>query len=330
MSKKVSNSFFVGFLALSLGCVTLGKRTVSDQSDHQATANQVVAQPGQSEAVFSNKPREYWLSLRQSKQLLTRFSGALATGEAEEAVTLARSHLAKNPGDIQGLRFLAAALALNQKYELAEFYAGLVESQQPGDAFALNIRGIATMVRPKNRFLDYKRAEDYFARAFAADSRLIAAGLNLGSLRLELGDAKAALATFETVTQQCGGCSAGFMGQGIAASRTREFAKAKSAFEAVLAKNPRHAGALYHLALVYKNGYNDKKQAERHFLALLNDKGRKVDAYMKERANSALRAMKGEKNIEDRVMVAEGATPDSSDEASDADLLMSSAEMESQ
>lgn len=328
MMRRSFYFFLIIIATLTVACASLGKRFSRGGLEGTDSANYLVSQPGRSDAVISHAPRQYWLNLRQSKAPLRQFSGALATGEAEEAITIARAQLARKPGDLQGLRNLAAALALSRKYELADFYAGLIEKQQPGDAFALNIRGIALMMQPKNGYIDFKRAEDYFSRAYEADKQHIAAGLNLGSLQLELGDAKSALASFESVTQQCKGCLAGFMGQGIAASRMREFDKAKHAFEAVLAKKPREASALYHLALVYKNGYNDKKQAERHFLALLNDKGRHVDQYMKERANSALRAMKGEKDVEDRALVANKDSAKSLDDEADADLLMSSAEME--
>lgn len=120
------------------------------------------------------------------------------------------------------------------------------------------------------------------------------------------------------------------MGQGIAAARSQSFDKAKAAFELVLSKNPGHPGALYQLALVQKNGYNDKKQAEKHLVALLMNRQGQAEQYMKERAHSVLRAMKGEKDIEDRGMIAsKNATKQGADEQ-DAELLMSSSELEAE
>lgn len=329
-TKIVTTTLFAASLALTAACTTVGRRSTVSEADKDSPEQVVVGQPNRQGAVVSAHERQYWIGLRQSKKALPRIHGALATGEAEAAVDLARSYLAKHPGDVQGLTLLAAALAMSRNYEMADYYAGLALKLQPGNAAALNIRGVALMLQPKNRVADYRRAADYFERAIAGDDNQIAAGMNLGALQLELGDAAAALATYDGVVKRCGACAEGLMGQGIAASRSRSFDKAKAAFEAVLAKNARHPGALYHLALVHKNGYNDRKQAEKYLFALLNDSRGQADQYMKERAHSVLRAMKGEKDVEDRAMIADQDGAPASDDDKDAELLMSSSEMEAE
>lgn len=311
-------------------CTTLGRRARVSDVERDSPAQAVVGQPHRKGAVVSSQPRKYWLNLRQSKQALPRIHGALATGEADAAVDLARAYLAKHPGDLHGLTLLAAALAMARSYEMADYYASLVLKTQPENAAALNIRGIAVMMKPRNKTADFRLAVEYFQRALSAEPTQIAAGMNLGSLQLELGDARAASSTFDDVVRRCGGCTEALMGQGIAAARSQEFDKAKTAFESVLAKNSRHPGALYQLALVHKNGFNNRKQAEKHLFALLNDPQGQADQAMKERAQSVLRAMKGEKDIQERAMIADKSDRSSAADDQDAELLMSSSELESE
>src|SRR5690606_27569991 len=92
---------------------------------------------------------------------------------------------------------------------------------------------------------------------------------NLGNLQLELGNATAASATFQQVVDRCGRCTVGLMGYGVASSRSGKYADATKAFDEVLSKNPNHGAALYNLALVQKNGYNNHKQAEKYLETML-------------------------------------------------------------
>ena len=62
----------------------------------------------------------------------------------------------------------------------------------------------------------------------------------------------------------------------------------EAAFEAVLSKNSHHAGALYNLALVYKNGYHDRTKAEKYLFALLNE-SRTKNVALREKAQVVLR-----------------------------------------
>lgn len=325
-----SMTALVGSLVLSQlwACQTFGFKKAGDGHD-AAPKSVVVVQAGRANPAVSSQPRRYWLGLRQSRSLLPRAQGALASGEAAAAVDLARSHLEKHPGDLNAMGLLASALAATRKYELADYYASLIERQAPEDARALNIRGVALLMRPRNNVADYHAAMEYFQRAFQANGQELAAGLNLGSLQLELGSSAAAEATFATVVKRCSDCSAGLMGYGMAAARNKNFGKAKEAFAAVLTDNPNHAAAHYHLALVEKNGYNDKKQAEKHLFAIINAGAKMPDIELKERAHTVLRMMKGER--EGREAIADNKAVNAKDldggaEDREFDLLLSGAE----
>lgn len=290
----------------------------------------VVQQQGQKEPVVASQSRSYWLDMRQAKAVLPRIDGALATGESQAAVDLARGYLAKHPGDAHAMTVLAAALALSRNYDLAAYYASVVERQHPGDAVALNIKGLAMMLQPKARASDYLRAADYFQRAMDADQSQIAPGLNLGGLQLEMGNAQAAALTFAKTAARCGGCTAANMGLGIAQERLKKHDAAVASFNAILGKSPNHAGALYNLALVYKNGYNDSKLAEKYLDQLLR-KAKTRDPRLKDRAQTVLRSIKGEASHDERTAIAEDdgeVAPPKGNDKEDAELLMSGAEFE--
>lgn len=314
MKRLLTKSILMGSaLSLSAACTTLGNRLV----DEKVKTDAVVQQTGRKEPTVSAHDRRFWLDMRQGRSALPQMSGALATGESTATVELARSYLAKRPGDTNALIMMASALAMSRNYELAAYYAALVEKALPGNAAALNIKGMATMLQPKARIADFQKAESLFLQAFNADQGQIAAGLNLGALQLELGNAAAAATTFGEVSKRCQQCSVAMMGYGIASSRNKKFDAAKGAFEAVLKKNPSHAGALYNLALVHKNGYNNRKQAEKYLEHLLAD-SRIKDPSARERAQTVLRSVKAEASPEERTMIADDA------DANDAELLMTS------
>lgn len=307
---------------LSGACSTFGaKGPGADDDGLAAGAGQstVVIQAGQSDPVVASHDRRYWLDLRQKKDVQARLRGALATGEGEAAVQLAKARLAKHPGDPEATAELAAALVLTRNYELAAYYASQLDRLQPGNPIARNIRGLATMLGSKARMADFRRAEADFQQAFDADATQIAPGLNLGNLQLELGNAGGASQTFARVVERCGQCTPGLMGLGIALSRSQQWPKAEAAFQSVLARNPKHAAALYNLALVYKNGYHNKDKAEKCLFALLND-SRTKNVALRERAQVVLRIMKGEASQEERTAVADDETG-----KGDAEVLMTGA-----
>ncbi len=309
----------VALAMFATGCATFGSKQAGGGDVQQDV---VVTQAGKDAPVIAAHDRRYFLDMRQSKAALPKMRGTLATGETDAAVEMARAYLAKRPGDADGLAMLATALIMNKRYDLAAYYASLLERARPGDATAMNVKGLAAMMTPKGRAADYRRAAEYFQAAFETDGQ-IAAGLNLGNLQLELGNATAASGTFQQVADRCGRCIVSLMGLGVASSRSGKYDAAATAFNEILAKNPNHGGALYNLALVHKNGYNNKKQAEKYLETMLA-KSRTQDGYLKERAYTVLRMVKGEASVEERTRLA----GDSAASAGDAELLMSDVDSE--
>jgi tetratricopeptide (TPR) repeat protein len=305
------------------GCTTLGRST-ADGDVNQSMKTTVVTQVGSKSPVVAGRDRNYWLEMRQKKDLKARTVGSLATGESEAAVSFAKARLVKNPGDADALTQLAAALALTRNYELASYYATLADRVRPGNAETLNIRGLAAMLTPSARMTDFRSAAFFFQQAMDADSSQIAPGLNLGNLYLELGNATAAVSVFEQVVSRCGSCTAGLVGLGVAQRRTGKYEAALATFKNILNKNPNHSAALFNISMVYNNGLNNRKEAEEALHKLLASADSK-DVDLRKKAHTALRRLKGEADTEDRTQMADSP---SAEEGGDAELLMSSSEFE--
>lgn len=343
-SMLVRTGVVSGLLTMSLACVTWGRSEKSAEGSPGGAAGEaVVSQIGDKGATVSRRSRSYWLSQRDSKDLMAQTKGALATGEAEAAESFARAYLAKNPGNAEGFAMLASALMLGRKYELAAYYAAEAERVQPGKSHVQNIKGLAAALGTQRTIHDYQGSLAIFKQAFESDEGNIAAGLNLGGLYLEMGNPTAAAEVYAKVADRCAQCVPAQMGLGVSLARNKRYNDSVQAFEAVLKRTPTHPGALYHLAVVYKNGLRNPKKAEGYLYALLKVKGERYAA-VRERANTLLRAIKSEADPSDRVLMADDnqdkkqgnkkenkGVKDSSKSAEsmdDAELLMSGAEME--
>jgi|GEM_PF-1057701 len=319
--------------SLSLaGCITTssqygaaGEGGVMPQSS--VARSGVVSQIGARDPLLAPHPRNYWLDQRQAKAMMPRAQAALATGEPELVVNMAKAKLARTPGDPGALTMLAAALTMSHQYDLAAYYAAQLEQVQPGNSFALNVKGMAAMLAHKTTMNDYRLAQDYFQKAMDNDPMQIAAGLNLGSLQLELGNARGAATVFKTVAERCGACTAAQIGYGRALARSGEFREAAAVFKDVLKKHPENPAAQYNLALVYKNGFHDKAKAQSYLVAVIKNSHNR-DQSLKNRAQIVLRSLSGQKAMDERARLASDPAP-SADEQ-DAAILMTGAEGESE
>jgi thioredoxin-like negative regulator of GroEL len=232
---------------------------------------------------------------------------------------------------------------LGRKYELAAYYATEAEKVQPGKSRVLNIKGLATALGSQRTIHDYQGSLAMFKQAFESDERNIAAGLNLGGLYLEMGNPTAAAEVYAKVADRCAQCVPAQLGLGVSLARTKRYSDSVQALEGVLKRIPSHPGALYQLAVVYKNGLRNPKKAEGYLYAILQGKGERY-ASIRERANTLLRAIKGEADPADRVLASDDqdekspagkqekhggkAAGKSSAPVDDGELLMSGAEME--
>lgn len=328
-----NSTIFTLSMFLVSGCITLGQKEAPKSPDTLAAAaagDNIVQQGARKTPVVSKFGRDYWLDIRAgASSSIMRMHASLATGESVGAEDLARNYLQKHPGDVNGLTVLAASLVMQKKYHLANYYAKQLEKTNPGNAIALNIRGLAIMIGQTNRMKDFRQAESLFKAAFDENGEQVAPGLNLGHLQLELGNAKGAAATFGEVAKRCDHCDAALMGQGIAESRAGSKETAVAAFEEILDKNPNDSEALFHLALVHKNRYNNGEKAQELLHQLLS-RSRRNDAAtiaLKERADSILNTIRGEASREERTAIARTEEADgeqSPNGAEDAEALMTS------
>ncbi len=339
-------SFSLSLLIMLSGCATTkdffasAKNAFARSDDKHgpaatSAAGEVVQQTGRTTAVISRLNRKAWIDMRETaKDDRSRMYAALGAGEAAVAETEARQILKKHPNDLAGFRVLATSLVLQRKYELAEFYAKLIDTHHPGTAIAANIRGIAVMLRSQNRVEDFETAVKFFEQALSNSSTEIAAGLNLGYLQLELGNAQAAASTLDITRIRCGDCKEALMGSGIAMARSGNHRGAENRFNQVLAKHPKNAEAIYRLALVAKYGYNDKQTAIKNLKIILTDANVSgADRVLKQRASTMLRGLEAEIDRPSTTKMASesddhNAAPRSADDKQDAEAMMTGMENE--
>lgn len=255
----------------------------------------VILQPFAKTPVLSDKSQAYWINVRATPSSeLAKMQGLLATGEWQTATETARSYLIKHPGNPEAMMGLACGYALGRRYELAGYYANQVLKMQPQNSDAMNIIGLRIMMATGNRRADYQDAITWFQKANDADSTQIAASLNMGHLMLELGDSAGSVEAFKIANERCDECERGLLGLGIAASRSGQNELAKTSFERALEKNQSCAEAKYHLAMTYRNNFNDRKNAAKLLQDIVSDADGRFanEGPAKRQANIALRRLK--------------------------------------
>ena len=304
--------FHVSFTVtlLTISACTSTKSARSDKVDElglssTGSENAMVFQSKAKRPTLAKLSRKHWVELRKGMQPSQRkLMATLATGSWNAAEQEARGFLAVNPKDQVALQVLAISLSMQQKYQLAAFYAKVSEKFHSRTAVTSNLRGIAAMLRPRAKLRDYKEAVEHFQEAFNNEGTEIASGLNLGRLYLELGDAKGAASTFASVKDRCSNCEPGLVGSGIAHGRLRNYDEAKRNFELVLDKNPNHSQALYRLALIINAQDGPKKQAKKYLDRLLTSENIK-DKAIQQKAQSFLRQLEAEMERDERTQIAD-------------------------
>jgi tetratricopeptide (TPR) repeat protein len=291
---NMASKLAVLFLLQSLtGCVTTGSGTSGGSIPGQESDSLVVQRVGARDTIISPFGKNHWYSARQQKEGgLGPIQGMLATGEGPGAEQAARTFLQKNPGHPEGLISLASALALTGQYDLAGFYAKLAAQKLPNDSRTINIQALAILMRARN-MSDYRSAERLLQKSFDSSPQEIAAGLNLGSLYLELGNAAGAAQIFEQTSSRCKLCAASELGLGIAKMRLKRFDEAEKHLLVAIKNNQEKTKGLYYLALVYKNGLNSSQKAESTLRTLLAE-GSKKDPVTLRLGHTLLRKIKAE------------------------------------
>lgn len=275
MNNSVKRIFICTFWLTSVSACTTTSNSSNEAFDSLAMQADVpedviVYQPNQPKAVLSKLDRRHWVEIRkQTKPGHKRLYATLATGAWDAAEKDARRYLMANPRDKTGLTVLALALAMQNKFTLANYYAILIERYHGESADSLNLRGLMLVTNTKGKMSDYHKAAELFFQAFSLNPGEVASGLNLGQLYLEIGDASKAANVFADVSSRCNGCVNARIGEGVAQIRLRNFAAARANFEAVLAEHEYHPQALYRLAQISYFGENDFEKAKRYLDTLM-------------------------------------------------------------
>jgi tetratricopeptide (TPR) repeat protein len=256
----------------------------------------IVRQAEVDDSILSSKPRSYWVEQREgAKDQRAKALFTLATGEWKVAESDARLALVQFPQDPKALIALSLALAMQKRYALADYYAKIYVKFHGNEIPELqNVRALARLSVPKSRMSDFRWAQEQFEVAFNQSQREIAAGLNLGHLLLELGDASSAVDIFKEIGQRCSGCIASQLGLGIAAGRIKDYGTAKSAFQKVLDQQRYHPQALYRMAMITYQGDKDIEKAK-SYIDLINTYAPNDAVMIRQRAEALVRAMDAEK-----------------------------------
>jgi tetratricopeptide (TPR) repeat protein len=296
-SSKITKSRIIWKLttaALALyvmsGCVTGKDKPIAKKDIFDTNSERVVVQRiDTKEPIVSPFSKNHWMDARRTKVAsIKRIHGLLATGESLAAERDARKFLMVNPDNVEGLTALASALAQSGQYDLAAYYAKLVATKLPNNPHSLNIQGLSILISA-TKIEDFRQAETLFQRAFDGSESEVAAGLNLGDLYLELGNSDSALKIFATTRSRCKDCIPALMGFGIASRRLGNYSEALDAFNIVSRSNKANVDALYHIALVYRDGLKNRSKAEDVLRQLIATTG--GNNSVKERAQTVLRSM---------------------------------------
>lgn len=252
----------------------------------------VIVQPHLKVPVYSTKSLSHWISLKSSgNSELDKMRGHLAVGDWERSIQIGKAFLMKNPNHPESMMGLAVAYSIGRRYPMGAYFAQQVLRLQPTNSDAMNVMGLKVMLASGNRRADFQDAITWFQKSIDSDATQIAAALNLGQLQLEIGRSQDAMEPFRVAAKRCSSCNRAWIGLGMAASRSGQKEEAKEAFEEALSNDSGDAEARYHLAMNYRNNFNDSGKAAKILQEIVSDPdGRyKGDIEAKRQANTALR-----------------------------------------
>ncbi len=292
--------YFRLFNFLLIGLLIVGCRTTTSSSTRLSAKsvaeplveNARVVQPsgGRSTVVTEIAP-ETWVAMKSgspSEQMHAHLFGK----RYEEAEKSAREILLSEPRNLEALLVLTNALVATRQFELASWYADVLERWWPERSESLNIRALATLGTADNRLARWMRAAELFRMALVRSPDEVAAALNLGSLHLWMGDDQAALAAFKDAAKRCGGCAAAQIGTANALAHGTQIIPAKEILERVLSSDGSNLEAMFRLAVLYNVGFEDRKNAEETLVKLMSKTSSTTEEWS--RANSYLKSIRME------------------------------------
>lgn len=273
-------------IGLQTACVSLSGSDDKKAYDQPHFVHQTTGKD-----VLTRMSRDHWIEVRKSASSeRMKLYATLATKDWQVAGNDARAFLREHPKDRVALSVLATALAMQQNYDLAAYYARLLEKYHPGFPETDNLMGLAILNKPGATYQDFQEAARYFEQAFDSHSHQVASGLNLGHLHLEMANAEAARSVFQIVKNRCGDCVEASMGFAIANTRLERYDEAQDNFEEIIDENPGNIEAQYYLALIATYGKNNDQKAMRLLTDIL-DQPRSEHLEIQRKANFLLRRL---------------------------------------
>ena len=250
------------------GCVSL-----SSIGGSRKSGDPVVVRAGADDPVIAKLDRDSWVQIRKTeKDEEYKLYTALGTRDYQVAQQDARGYLLKHPKNRTALSVLSTSYAMQLNFDLALYYARLVQKyhgNNEGDV--QNFMGLSRMHSNKPTQADFMAAIGHFESSYDGGNGQIAAGFNLAHLQLIMGNAAAAEGVFSSLKHKCDDCIDAQVGLGLAYNKQRKYERARDTFIAALKVNPNHPIALYRLALIEKNGFNNSEKAMDYLKKILAD-----------------------------------------------------------
>ena len=278
-----------------VGCRTTTNSTMrltAKSSSEPVTVNAKVVQASiGKEVVVSEIAPDRWVALRTGSPS-EQMHAHIVARKYEQAEKAAREILVREPRDLEALLALTNVLVATRQFELALWYADVLERWWPERSESLNIRALAILGTADNRLDRWMRATELFRMALVRSRGEVAAALNLGSLHLWMGDDIAALAAFKDAAKRCDGCAVAQIGMANALAQGSEFAPAREILERVLSSDGSNVEVLYRLAVLQFMGFGDRKKAEETLVKLMSKTRSGSEEWS--RANSYLKTIRME------------------------------------
>jgi tetratricopeptide (TPR) repeat protein len=212
----------------------------------------------------------------------------IAVGDWVGAEEQARKRLKAEPGNRAVLKKLTIAMAAQGKYHEAAAYAEFMLGKFGQDADALNILGTCQFLAEGDLFLIRQRALGLLKEAYKKSEKNVAAGINLGTMLVETGQAKAAVKFLPKVHKACGGCRVAGTALARAYVGAGEFKKADEILKRIVSAEPRNFEVLYLLAVVNMDGLGDLDKAK-DYLENIQENGPKSDSKMQTRVRKLVK-----------------------------------------
>ena len=174
----------------------------------------------------------------------------------DEALAQAREILLRDAKNVGAYRNLSRVYFAKNDYKMSQLCAEKARTLAEGDPGIYNNIGVTYLVMN-----DEPAAIEEFKTAIKMDSDNTQANLNLGYVALNSGDFDLAFSSFEAALKGAPGNTDAKMGMAVALRGRKEYDKAAKLYEEILAADPGNERAYYNAATLYEKYTKDYKKA---------------------------------------------------------------------